>query len=101
MPPAPRGCATPAWGWSRRSRGSRARWRNAQCDNPSNHPVPQGPTMKRLPGFAAFLAALLLALPAAAQDPAAERIKAELKKKISEATVDAVRKVPYGGLYEV
>jgi len=57
--------------------------------------------MNRLPGIAAFLASLLLAFPAAAQDPAAERIKAELKKKISEATVDTVRKVPYGGLYEV
>jgi len=57
--------------------------------------------MKRLPGIAAFLASLLLAFPAAAQDPVAERIKAELKKKISEATVDGVRKVPYGGLYEV
>jgi len=57
--------------------------------------------MKRLPGIAAFLASLLLAFPAAAQDPAAERIKAELKKKIGEATVDSVRKVPYGGLYEV
>ena len=57
--------------------------------------------MTRLPGIAAFLASLLLAFPAAAQDPAAERIKAELKKKISEANVDAVRKVPYGGLYEV
>jgi len=57
--------------------------------------------MKRLPGIAAFLASLLLAFPAAAQDPIAERIKVELKKKISEATVDTVRKVPYGGLYEV
>jgi thiol:disulfide interchange protein DsbC len=57
--------------------------------------------MKRLPGIAAFLASLLLAFPADAQDPAAERIKAELKKTISEANVDAVRKVPYGGLYEV
>ena len=57
--------------------------------------------MKRLPGIAAFLVSLLFAFPAAAQDPAAERIKAELKKKISEATVDSVRKVPYGGLYEV
>jgi thiol:disulfide interchange protein DsbC len=57
--------------------------------------------MKRLPGIAAVLASLLLAIPAAAQDPTAERIKAELKKKISEATVDTVRKVPYGGLYEV
>lgn len=44
-------------------------------------------------------AALFLALPALAQD--AERIKAELKKRIPEAPVDSVRKVPYGGLYEV
>ena len=57
--------------------------------------------MKRASGIAAFLASLLLALPALAQDPAAERIKAELRKRIPEATVDAVRKVPYGGLYEV
>jgi thiol:disulfide interchange protein DsbC len=51
---------------------------------------------------AAFLASLLLAflaLPAAAQDT--ERIKAELKKKVPEAQVDAIRKTPYGGLYEV
>jgi thiol:disulfide interchange protein DsbC len=57
--------------------------------------------MKRLPGIAAFLASLLLAFPAAAQDPVAERIKAELKKRIPEASVDVIRKVPYGGLYEV
>lgn len=44
-------------------------------------------------------AALFLALPAMAQE--AERIKAELKKRIPEAPVDSVRKVPYGGLYEV
>jgi thiol:disulfide interchange protein DsbC len=43
--------------------------------------------------------AALLALPAFAQD--AERIKAELKKKVPEAPVDTVRKVPYAGLYEV
>jgi thiol:disulfide interchange protein DsbC len=43
--------------------------------------------------------ALLLALPAMAQD--VEKIKAELKKRIPEATIDSVRKVPYGGLYEV
>src|SRR6188474_931639 len=55
--------------------------------------------MKRL---AAILLSLLFAASAAAQqDPAAERIKAELKKKIPEATVDVIRKVPYGGLYEV
>ena len=43
--------------------------------------------------------ALLLALPAAAQD--AERIKAELKKQIPQAPVDSVRKTQYPGLYEV
>jgi thiol:disulfide interchange protein DsbC len=43
--------------------------------------------------------ALLLALPAAAQD--AERIKAELKKHIPQAPVDSVRKTQYPGLYEV
>lgn len=43
-----------------------------------------------------------LALPAAyAQDPVAERVKAELKKKLPEAPVDSVRKIPYGNLYEV
>jgi thiol:disulfide interchange protein DsbC len=57
--------------------------------------------MKHLPGIAAVFASLLLALPAAAQDPVAERIKADLKKKLAEAPVDTVRKVPYGGLYEV
>jgi thiol:disulfide interchange protein DsbC len=58
--------------------------------------------MKRLPGLAAVLFSLLFAAPVAAQqDPAAERLKAELKKKVPEASVDVVRKVPYGGLYEV
>jgi thiol:disulfide interchange protein DsbC len=58
--------------------------------------------MKRLAGIACALFSLLLAASAAAQqDPAAERVKAELKKKIPEATVDVIRKVPYGGLYEV
>ena len=42
----------------------------------------------------------LLALPAAAQADV-ERIKAELRKKVPEAPIDSVRKVPYGGLYEV
>ena len=55
--------------------------------------------MKRL---AALLATLLFAASAGAQqDAAAERVKAELKKKIPEASVDVIRKVPYGGLYEV
>jgi thiol:disulfide interchange protein DsbC len=60
--------------------------------------------------FTALLAASLIAaftgLTAAAQDadkPKAEleRIKAELQKKITDAPVDTVRKVSYGGLYEV
>ena len=58
--------------------------------------------MKHLTGVAVFLVSLLLALPAGAQqDAVAEKIKAELKKKIPEASVDSVRKVPYGNLYEV
>jgi thiol:disulfide interchange protein DsbC len=58
--------------------------------------------MKHLTGVALFLVSLLLAAPVAAQqDAVAERIKAELKKKIPEAPVDSVRKVPYGNLYEV
>ena len=58
--------------------------------------------MNRQPAFAAFLFSLLFTASAAAQqDPAAERLKAELKKKVPEASVDVVRKVPYGGLYEV
>jgi thiol:disulfide interchange protein DsbC len=58
--------------------------------------------MKPLSGLAAFLLGLVFAVSAAAQqDPAGERIKAELRKKIPEAQVDAVRKVPFGGLYEV
>jgi thiol:disulfide interchange protein DsbC len=58
--------------------------------------------MNRLPRFAAVLFSLLVAASAVAQqDPAAERVKAELKKKVPEASVDVIRKVPYGGLYEV
>ena len=49
--------------------------------------------------LAAFGLATLLGMPAHAQD--AERVKAELKKRIPEASVDTVRKIPYGGLYEV
>src|SRR5260221_4657290 len=55
--------------------------------------------MKSAACLAAFGIAALLGLPAHAQD--AERIKAELKKKVPEANVDSIRKVPYGGLYEV
>jgi thiol:disulfide interchange protein DsbC len=45
------------------------------------------------------LAAIAFTLPAPAQEN--ERVKAELKRKIPEAPIDSVRKVPYGGLYEV
>lgn len=38
---------------------------------------------------------------AQAPDPSAERIKAELKKKLPEAPVDSVRRAGYGNLYEV
>jgi thiol:disulfide interchange protein DsbC len=55
--------------------------------------------MKILAAAAASLA-LLAAVPAIAQQDL-ERIKSELKKKVPEAPVDTVRKVPYGGLYEV
>jgi thiol:disulfide interchange protein DsbC len=49
---------------------------------------------------AALLVSLLLALPAGA-DQDAEKIKADLKKKFPEAQIEAVRKIPYGNLYEV
>ena len=55
--------------------------------------------MKTSAFLVAFGIAALLGLPAHAQD--AERVKAELKKRIPEANVDTVRKIPYGGLYEV
>ena len=58
--------------------------------------------MKPLQSLAAALLALVLAAPVLAQqDPAADRVKAELRKKITDATVDSVRKVPYGNLFEV
>ena len=56
--------------------------------------------MKTPAAFVASLFLVLLALPAAGQQDI-ERIKAELKKKVPEAPVDTVRKIPYGGLYEV
>ena len=55
--------------------------------------------MKILSSFFASILLAALALPAAAQDT--ERLKAELKKKVPEAQVDAIRKTQYGGLYEV
>ena len=58
--------------------------------------------MKTLPVLAAALLGIFLAIPVLAQqDPAADRVKAELRKKITDATVDSVRKVPYGNLFEV
>ena len=54
--------------------------------------------MKILSAVLASLS-LLVAVPAVAQQDV-ERIKAELKKRVPEAPVDTVRKVPYAGLYE-
>jgi thiol:disulfide interchange protein DsbC len=50
--------------------------------------------------LAAALAALLVPPAVGAQD-ATEQVKADFKKKFPEVTVDSVRKVPYGNLYEV
>ena len=55
--------------------------------------------MKIVSTLAAAALSFLLAAPVLAQD--AERIKAELKKRLPDVTVDSVRKVPYGSLYEV
>ncbi len=55
--------------------------------------------MKIVAAIAAFITAAA-AFSAAAQADT-ERVKAELRKKVPEAQVDAVRKIPYGGLYEV
>jgi thiol:disulfide interchange protein DsbC len=49
--------------------------------------------------FAAFSTLALLGLPVHAQQ--ADKTKAELKKKMPEAPLDAVRKIDYGNLYEV
>jgi thiol:disulfide interchange protein DsbC len=49
--------------------------------------------------IAAFSLAAFVGMPVHAQE--IDRIKAELKKKLPEAPVDTVTKVPYGGLYEV
>jgi thiol:disulfide interchange protein DsbC len=49
--------------------------------------------------FTALAAFVSIALPAAAQD--VDKVRAGLKKNIPEAPVTAIRKVPYGGLYEV
>lgn len=65
-------------------------------------PIPFFPsslTMRIPAAIAAAALAALLAQPALAQDT--EKVKAELRKKVPEAPVDAVRKIPYGGLFEV
>ena len=54
--------------------------------------------MKIVP-FAAWALAASLAFPAFAQQE--DRLKAEIKKRIPEAPVDAIRKAGYGNLYEV
>jgi thiol:disulfide interchange protein DsbC len=56
-------------------------------------------SMKIVAALGVATLSLLLALPGQAQD--LDRIKSELKKRVPEAPVDAVRKVPYGGLFEV
>jgi thiol:disulfide interchange protein DsbC len=54
----------------------------------------------RIPAFLAALAVgLLLSSTAGAQD--AEKIKADLKKKFPDASIETVRKIAYGNLYEV
>ncbi|HUP98393.1 MAG TPA: DsbC family protein [Usitatibacter sp.] len=55
--------------------------------------------MKIVSALVVALMSAVLAMPAFAQDT--ERVKAELKKRVPEAPVDAVRKIPYGNLYEV
>jgi len=54
--------------------------------------------MKIATTLAAAATCLLLAVPALAQEAT---IRAELKKRVPEAQIETVRKVPYGALYEV
>jgi len=56
-------------------------------------------TMKIARFTAALALAASFAFPALAQQE--ERVKAELKKRIPEAPVESVRKINFGGLYEV
>src|SRR5918993_1064432 len=95
---APPGCVTRGYKPSIPSRGSSRRLPAARCDN--EPPILQaGLPMKIAAAIAAFLTAAVAFTAAAQAD--AERVKAELKKKVPEAQVDAIRKIPYGGLYEV
>jgi len=56
-----------------------------------------GDTMKLPALLAAIGLTALAAFPAAADEAA---VKAELKKRIPEAPIDSLHRVPYGGLYE-
>jgi len=56
-------------------------------------------TMKIARFTAALALAASFAFPALAQQE--ERVKAELKKRVPEAPVDSVRRINFGGLYEV
>jgi thiol:disulfide interchange protein DsbC len=51
--------------------------------------------------FTPLALGLFAAMPGYAQSGLEQQIKAELKKQLPEATIDTVRKVPYGSLYEV
>jgi len=55
--------------------------------------------MKLLQLFAASALVAAFGIPALAQD--ADAVKSSLRKKFPEAPIDAVRKIPYGNLYEV
>jgi thiol:disulfide interchange protein DsbC len=57
--------------------------------------------MRITPLFAASAVAALFSLPLAAQTNPEQHIRAELKKALPEASVESVRKVPYGNLYEI
>ncbi|HEX7465766.1 MAG TPA: DsbC family protein [Usitatibacter sp.] len=62
--------------------------------------------MKFTASAAALVIATFMGIPAFAQDadkskPDTERVKAELQKRLAEAPIDGVRRIPYGGLYEV
>jgi thiol:disulfide interchange protein DsbC len=61
--------------------------------------------MKFTASAAAFVLATFVGIPSFAQDadkakPDTERVKAELQKRITEAPIESIRRIPYGGLYE-
>jgi thiol:disulfide interchange protein DsbC len=55
----------------------------------------------RPPALLTTLVLALAAMPGLAQTGPEQTLKAELKRQLPEASVDTVRKVPYGNLYEV